>query len=127
MGHAATIQERSGQEERRRDTGALQKRRNDVIYLTEPIVEGQVNAGPWQRALSVQCIDNIAQRYRFKVAGEEFQIRLKLRDGSEPVEIAYMGHILVAHHVVKGNHKGHAGERAHPLHRYPGCSLRQKT
>jgi hypothetical protein len=62
-----------------------------IIYLTEPIVEGQVNAGPWQRALSVQCIDNVAQRYRFKVSGEEFQIRLKLCDGSEPVEIAYVG------------------------------------
>jgi hypothetical protein len=105
MGHASAVQKRRRQKEGGGDTGAFKDRRNNIMNLTEPVIERDVYTGTGKRPRSIQSIDNVTQCYRLKVAREKLQVRLKLRDGSEPVEIAYMRHIFIADHVIERDHK----------------------
>jgi len=83
-----------------------------------------MNAGFGQRPLAVQRINDVRQCDRLKMPCKKLYVSGKLGDASEPVEIAYMGNVRVAHHVIKGNHERKSRQRAHPFHRDPVRSPR---
>ena len=115
MCQTAAVEKRSIEEKRRGNTGTLQDRRDDVVHLPESVIKRQVEAGTAQCPCSVQCIDDIPERYWFEVTEKKFQVSCELCDGSEPIQMADMRHQSVAYHVVVRNHKRHAGERAYPI------------
>ncbi len=44
-------------------------------------------------AISVQCINDVLERYRFEVAGEKLHVRLKLCDGPEAIQITHVRNV----------------------------------
>ena len=127
MCQTAAVEKRSIEEERRGNAGTLQDRRDNVVHLPETVIKRQVEAGTTQCPCSVQCTDDIPERYWFEVTEKKFQVRCELCDGSEPIQVADMRHQSIAYHVVVRNHKRNPGERAYPFHGNPRRCFRQKV
>ena len=121
MRKTAPVEECGVEEKCRGNPGTLQDRHNRIVHLPEPVIERQMNTGVGKGSRSVQRVDDIAERDRLEVPGKELHVGGELRDSSEAIQIAYVGYVRIAHHVVERHHKRHSGERAHPRHGYPGC------